>query len=90
MKNYTNKQFQQKFNKKNRLTNNYIKHLTGGKDNLKDLDFFKCDIDCSLCETKITDARQSHNALPLSDSRCCGQCNAEKVIPARFNALFTK
>ena len=90
MKNYTNEQFQKKFNKNNYLSKNYIKLMTGGKDNREDKRFFKCDMDCSLCGAKITDARESHNALPISDSRCCTKCNQEKILPARISSIFTK
>ncbi len=83
-----NQDFQNKFNKDNRLANNYISSLMNVKESRDDRRFFKCNIKCSLCNVVITDARESHNALPLSDSRCCGKCNAEKVIPARLSIIL--
>lgn len=82
-----NKDFQNKFNKNNRLASNYIASLMNIKDSRDDRRFFKCEIKCSLCNVVITDARESHNALPLSDSRCCAKCNDEKVIPARLSIM---
>jgi hypothetical protein len=38
-------------------------------------------IQCSLCNTHTIDPR---NAQPLSDGKCCKQCDNDKVIPARF------
>lgn len=79
-----NQEFQNKFNKDNRLAKNYISSLMKLNDSRKDRRFFKCKIKCSLCGSVITDARKSHNALPLSHSRCCDKCNDEKVIPTRI------
>lgn len=31
-----------------------------------------------------------HNAKPVNDGRCCGTCNALRVIPARMKAMFEK
>ena len=30
---------------------------------------------------------RGENAQPLKDGRCCGKCNATKVIPERFRRL---
>lgn len=79
-----NQEFQNKFNIDNRLAKNYVSSLLKHSDSRKDRRFFKCNIRCSLCNSVITDARESHNALPLSDRRCCEKCNYEKVIPARL------
>lgn len=79
-----NQEFQSKFNKDNRLANNYIASLMNMKDSRKERRFFKCNIKCSLCSVLIKDARKSHNALPLSENRCCENCNSKKVIPARL------
>ena len=82
-----NENFQKKYNKDQRLTKNYIQSLNNIKDSREDKRFFKCNIKCSLCNANITDARNSHNALPLSENRCCEKCNSEKVTPARFDNL---
>ncbi len=82
-----NQEFQNKFNKDNRLANNYIASLMNMNDSREDRRFFKCNIKCSLCGVVITDARKSHNALPLSENRCCENCNSEKVIPARLSSI---
>tara|TARA_R110000796_G_scaffold215426_1_gene331421 strand:- start:857 stop:1039 length:183 start_codon:yes stop_codon:yes gene_type:complete len=52
---------------------------------------------CSLCEGEIEQQfipgtkkvfwSKGHNAAPLSEGRCCGSCNAQKVIPARISGL---
>ena len=39
---------------------------------------------CSLCGKKIESIWNSHNAQPLNNGRCCGDCNTTKVIPARL------
>ena len=83
-----NKEFKNKFNKENRLANNYIALLMKQKDSREDRRFFKCNIKCSLCNSVINDARESHNALPVSDGRCCENCNSNKVIPARISNIL--
>jgi len=83
-----NKEFQNKFNKDNRLASNYIASLMNIKDSRDDRRFFKCNFKCSLCSDLINDARESHNALPLSENRCCEICNNKKVIPARQSNIF--
>ena len=50
--------------------------------------FSKKNIQCSLCDSVISDARESHNALPITPFRCCAKCNDEKVIPARLGLFF--
>ena len=85
----TDKAFQRKFNANNRLAKNYIATLMNPnrKDTSAERRFFKCMISCSLCNALITDARDSHNAVPLSEYRCCASCNEQKVIPARIDAI---
>lgn len=46
---------------------------------------FECRMKCSLCNTTIRNALDSHNAMPLSENRCCTECNYLKVIPARIS-----
>jgi|TARA_R100001460_G_scaffold7883_4_gene19845 putative lipase involved disintegration of autophagic bodies len=50
-------------------------------------------MECSICEKEIevqkTDSGeviwdQGHNAEPVNDGRCCGDCNVNAVIPARL------
>ena len=88
-----NKDFQEKFNKNNRLANDYIAQVMNLKvsreQRREDDRFFKFNIKCSLCDVIITDARNSHNAMPLNDSRCCEKCNHQKVLPTRFALIKT-
>jgi hypothetical protein len=42
---------------------------------------------CSICYVPIMPER-SHNAQPINDGRCCGNCNTLHVIPARIASLF--
>ncbi len=84
----SNDVFQTKFS--DRLTKNFIRQMSGAKETRDERRFFKTNIQCSLCDTQITDARDSHNAFPLSDFRCCSNCNESKVLPARFMAIFKR
>ena len=43
-------------------------------------------IECSICKTKIKD-KDSHNAEPINEGRCCDDCNFAKVIPKRLSQL---
>ena len=43
-------------------------------------------IKCSICGVRIND-RDSHNAMPINDGRCCKACNDEFVIPVRIAML---
>lgn len=43
---------------------------------------------CSICGRGYLG--MGHNAQPVNDGRCCGTCNALKVIPARMASLFAK
>jgi|19_taG_2_1085344.scaffolds.fasta_scaffold04993_5 putative lipase involved disintegration of autophagic bodies len=55
---------------------------------------------CSICKGKIEIHRnpdtnqiiwnQGNNADPINDGRCCDNCNATKVIPARFEMHRTQ
>jgi hypothetical protein len=47
---------------------------------------------CCLCHEEIAvdvfGWTEGHNADPLSeDGRCCSDCNATRVIPARLNII---
>ena len=70
-----NNDFQEKFNKDDRLANDYnaqVMNLKVSQEQRREDDrFIKCNIKCSICNVIITDARDSHNAMPLNDSRCC-------------------
>ena len=44
-------------------------------------------INCCFCNIQIKDI-DSNNAQPLADDRCCGDCNASIVIPARIRANY--
>lgn len=44
---------------------------------------------CCFCNIQIKDI-DSNNAQPLADDRCCGDCNASKVIPARIKEMQEK
>jgi hypothetical protein len=70
-----NKDFQEKFNKNNRLANDSIAQVMNLKvsreQRREDDRFSKCNIKCSICNFIITDARDSHNPMPLNDSRYC-------------------
>jgi hypothetical protein len=42
---------------------------------------------CSICGKPIPavgDWTQGNNAEPINDGRCCNECNAAVVIPARL------
>lgn len=87
MKKISNDVFESKFNRHRELARNYIDQRFGTKDSRATRRFFKTNIQCSLCNALISDARDSHNALPISELRCCEKCNVEKVIPARLNLI---
>lgn len=38
---------------------------------------------CSICKREIK-GQYSNNARPVTDGRCCDECNAKVVIPARM------
>jgi hypothetical protein len=46
---------------------------------------------CSICNLEIDvgpgDWAYGHNAEPVNDGRCCSQCNAVVVVPARMNLI---
>jgi hypothetical protein len=48
---------------------------------------------CSICGGPFTELEKSywlgggHNAQPINDGRCCGECNDNVVIPARFRLI---
>jgi len=53
-------------------------------------------IKCSICTADIMPVRQGvgglwydgHNAEPVTDGRCCSDCNDSAVIPARIAQIF--
>lgn len=45
---------------------------------------------CVICGHEIKDAYGGHNAQPVMKGRCCSQCNAEVVVPARIKAMEEK
>lgn len=40
---------------------------------------------CCLCGREFKE--WGNNAQPLSDGRCCNECNNSRVIPARINNI---
>jgi hypothetical protein len=46
--------------------------------------------ECCFCGQKLYNVHETNNAMPVSDGRCCHRCNAEIVIPARINLIFSK
>ena len=49
-------------------------------------------VKCCLCGRKV-EMWQSHNPWPIVDdeeSRCCGDCNANQVLPARWRLMHEK
>jgi hypothetical protein len=48
---------------------------------------------CSICCSPIEIVGtwdQGHNAQPVNDGRCCGECNTAVVIPARLAEVFSR
>ena len=43
-------------------------------------------VDCSICSKPML-YKYSHNAYPVSDKRCCEECNNDVVIPKRMNSM---
>lgn len=41
---------------------------------------------CSICGREV-EGEYSHNAWPINDGRCCIECNALKVMPARIKGV---
>lgn len=41
---------------------------------------------CSICQEDFTEF--GNNAYPINDGRCCDDCNALVVIPARIRRLY--
>lgn len=41
---------------------------------------------CSICQLEF--AEFGNNPYPVNEGRCCDQCNASVVIPARLNMLL--
>lgn len=44
---------------------------------------------CCLCGDEIPSIKESHNAKPLANGRCCEYCNDTKVLPARINQNYS-
>jgi hypothetical protein len=46
--------------------------------------------ECVLCGGLFNKQEEwSHNAEPVSDGECCGQCNDRIVVPKRLEMFFT-
>ena len=43
-------------------------------------------VDCSICFKPVLH-KHSHNAYPVSDKRCCEQCNYDVVVPKRMEVM---
>ena len=47
---------------------------------------------CVICEEEIETVfngwDQGHNAEPVSEGRCCGECNSNTVIPTRLKKVL--
>ena len=43
---------------------------------------------CSICQSEFTE--WGNNAQPVNDGRCCNDCNATVVIPARLRMFYDK
>lgn len=48
---------------------------------------------CSICKKTIpvdpiSGWAEGNNAQPVNDGRCCNECNADVVIPARIVTLI--
>lgn len=43
-------------------------------------------IKCCICGKKIEE-RESNNASPLKEGRCCNDCNVKVVIPHRYKLI---
>jgi hypothetical protein len=39
------------------------------------------------CREPVSSLMETHNAEPCMPGRCCSQCNAQRVIPARIDML---
>lgn len=59
----------------------------------KGLHFRSAAMACCICNGEIETVggwREGHNAQPVADGRCCGDCNATRVIPARLGLILGK
>ena len=47
---------------------------------------------CCLChqeiEVEANGWANGHNAQPLAEGRCCGDCNVIRVLPTRWNRVI--
>ena len=42
--------------------------------------------ECSICKSPYVG--YGNNAEPINNGRCCNECNATKIIPARINDVI--
>jgi len=47
-----------------------------------------CGREIELKVYKMGSYEQGHNAAPVKEGKCCSECNALVVIPARLKAHF--
>ena len=49
-------------------------------------------MECSICGAIMRSIHETHNPEPIKpcEERCCGDCNALKVIPARLALMGYK
>lgn len=54
---------------------------------------------CSICSNKIQEHKtpegkvywsEGHNAQPVTNGRCCDDCNDQVVIPVRLSSFFNR
>jgi hypothetical protein len=50
----------------------------------------KCEIEKQYTEEGVMYWDQGNNAQPIDDGRCCNECNATIVIPARLTEIKLK
>ena len=45
---------------------------------------------CALCGRKFSSFLDKNNGWPITDKYVCGECNMDKVIPARLAKMYNK
>ena len=55
---------------------------------LKEKEDYKEEGTCSICFRKYT--HWGNNAYPVNRGRCCDECNANIVVPARIQQMVNK
>ena len=51
-------------------------------------------MECCICNHPIPpegpkgEWKQGHNAEPVMSGRCCGECNAQHVVPVRIKRMY--